>query len=143
MTPDKVYDRGEGRAWPAASFQVAMPQGPVKRDGYAWRGLGLFLAVAGSPKGRRKPKWSLTHLGSGHAIAFIDGDVREVFPVATEIALAGDWTFDGLEGWRNQFPDAPAKMAEIAARHKHLTKSSGAHRNEDVARAVAASREAA
>lgn len=129
------------RAWPAANFSIAMPQGPVSRSGYAWRGLGLFMISSGSPKGKRKPKWSLTHLGSGHAIAFIDGDVREAFPVASEIALAGDWTFDGLEGWRNQFPDAPQRVAEIVARHRNVTKSGSGHRNEDVARQVAAARE--
>lgn len=128
----------EHHAWPAAMVVVAMPSGPLDKPGYAWRGLGLFQAIPGSPKGRRPATWSLTHIGSGHAIAFLKGDVRTVFPIASEIALAGDWTFEGLDGWRNQFPDASERVSEIIARYpKIVSRAAGGGRNEDIARAVA------
>lgn len=131
----------EHHAWPAADVLVAYPGGPIAKAGYAWRGLGLFVAVPASPKGRRPAKWSLTHLGSGHAIAFLTGDVRTVFPVASEVAMAGDWTFDGLQGYKNQFPDAAERLSEIIARHPTvIVRSQGGAAHEGAAQAVATAR---
>jgi hypothetical protein len=127
--------------WPAATFQIATPWGVQTKHGYAMQGLGLWLISAGSPKGRRKPKWSLTHLGTGHAVGFITGDVRTAFLIATEIATAGDWTFDGMTGFRNQFPDAAEKVASIMARHpKAFSRGAGENGDEAQAREIAMAR---
>lgn len=64
--------------------------------------------------------WALTHLGSGHQLCRIKGTVATVFPIASEIAESGDWSFDGLDGWRNQFPDAKEKLEAVAAKHPKL-----------------------
>lgn len=111
--------------------------------GYVWRGLGIRKVSAPSPKGRRKAVWSLTHIGSGHRVGTLHGDAATAFPVATEIALAGDWTFDGLTGWKNQFPDVEERLGEIIARHsKVFTHTGSGQGNEDVARAIAMARTA-
>jgi hypothetical protein len=98
--------------------------------GYTYRGLGLWIAIDGSPKGRIPPQWSLSHLGSGHNLCYIKGDVATAFPIATEIAEAGDWGFLSLDGWRDRFPDAPKRLDEIIARYPKLC-SRGARRGAD------------
>jgi hypothetical protein len=128
------------RYWPAGDFLIGMPNGPTSVSGYVYLGLGLHQTYAGSPKGRNKPRWALTHLGSGHLVGTLKGDVRTAFPVATEIAELGDWTFEGLTGWKNQFPDIQERVAEVQARHSGVfTKSGGRGASEDVARAIAMS----
>lgn len=108
--------------WQPSHFDLAYPTGPYRVAGYVYNGLGLHQAIGASPKGKRPPTWTLTHLGSGHRVASIKGTVADAFPVATEIAEAGDWTFDGLYGWRNQFPDAFERVKEIIARHAKRAK---------------------
>ena len=130
------------RVWPAADFEIATPNGPQWRTGYAMAGLGLYMMQGGSPKGRRKPLWSVTHIGTGHFICTLRGDVRTAFPVATEIAQAGDWTFDGLTGFKNQFPEAPERMREIAAKYPRIVghETPGVGSDEGQARTIAMNR---
>jgi hypothetical protein len=114
-----------GREWPAGKFEIATPYGPQVKSGYVWKGLGLWLLDAGSPKGRRKPRWNLTHIGTGHLVGNLVGDVRTAFPVATDVADAGDWTFDGPGGWQNQFPDVKERMSELLARYPTIFSRGG------------------
>jgi hypothetical protein len=113
--------------WVNEEFDVAMIDGPRPTRGFVYRGLGLHLVSSGykSRKGRKRipPMWRLTHLGSGHGVSTLRGELVDVLPVATEIAEAGDWTFDGLDGWKNQFPDARERMAEITGRHGKLIRA--------------------
>lgn len=128
-------------SWTPETFLIAMPGGPAKRHGYVYRGLGLYLIMPASPKGRRPAQWSLTHLGSGHCLAMLKGDVSTAFPIATEIAEAGDWTFDGLKGWKNHFPDAAERVREILERAGSRGKmTGGGNSNEGVAREIAMAR---
>src|SRR4051812_21195230 len=98
-----------------------MVTGPRQTRGYTYRGLGLHIVSSGyqSKKGRTRvpPMWRLTHLGSGHGITSLRGELDTVLPPATEIAEAGDWSFDGLDGWKNQFPDARERMDEVLSRY--------------------------
>lgn len=107
--------------WEPNTFEVAYFTGPSMVAGYVYRGLGMWIAIQGSPKGKRPPTWSLQHLGSGHRLCLIDGTVAKAFPVATEIAQAGEWDFLSLEGWKDRFPDAPERLREILARHKNTS----------------------
>ncbi len=99
--------------WKPENFHIARFWGPDATPGYVHKGLGLSMAIKGSPKGRRPPRWALIHLGSGHLVCFIEGTVAEAFLIATEIADCGDWDFDGLMGWKNRDPEVPTKVAEI------------------------------
>ena len=133
-----------GNTWKPDLFEIAMPPGPRMVAGYTYRGLGLHIIRNGSPKGGRKPRWSLSHLGTGHKLAVLDGDVRTVFTVASDIAEAGDWTFDGLYGWKNQFPNAKEELERIINESSIGTLCFGPKHSEEsraVAMQIAASRE--
>ena len=95
--------------WQPASFLVAFRDGPKRVAGYTYKGLGL------SPR-QRKRHWALTHLNSGHRIAIMEGKVYAVFPAAFELAEQCDWTFYGLEGWKNEQPDLKDKVVAWAAK---------------------------
>lgn len=128
-------------AWQAGSFDIASHFGPRRVAGYTYRALGLYMMWAGSPKGRRPPMWGLYHLGSGHVIVNLEGTVATAFPIATEIAEAGDWDFLSMEGWKDRFPDAPEKTAEIAAKYPKIAKRfGGGHSNREVAMQIASNR---
>ena len=132
--------------WKPEAFNIAVVYGDVwkiePRAGYTYRGLGIYQTVAPSPKGRRPAKWSLTHLNTGHCIAELAGSVAAVFPIATEIAEAGDWDFLSLEGYKDRFPDAGKVVMKIIARHGKLvsrSKSTGAS-NREAAMQIASNR---
>ncbi|WP_068093385.1 hypothetical protein [Novosphingobium rosa] len=115
--------------WCAETFEVALPSGPTPKAGYVYRSLGLWQEIRPSPKGRRPAQWSLTHLGTGHKVCSIRGDVATAFPVATEIAEAGNWDFLSLEGWKDRFPDVYEVVGEILSRHAKIAARNGGPRN--------------
>lgn len=97
--------------WKPSEFPTANTSGVVVKAGYVYRGLGLYMAQAASPKGRRPPLWCLVHLGSGHAVFCIKGNVAKAFPIASEVAECSDWaSFDGLDGWENTDPELKEKF---------------------------------
>jgi hypothetical protein len=108
--------------WIKETFLIALPNGPTPRSGWTYGGCGVHQSIEGSPKGRRPPTFTVTHLGSGHALAHIDAIFDRTIEIATEIADAGDWSFDGLDGYKNQFPDAPKKVGAIIARHRRIAR---------------------
>lgn len=90
--------------------------------GYGEQGLGLARV---EPHTRTKPAlWGLYHLGSGHSVCYIRGDVRTAFAVAADILDCGDWTFIALDGFRNVAPDLPERVAAILCNHPDLIESS-------------------
>lgn len=109
--------------WKPEDFEVAYPSGPKPVAGYTYRGLGLFMRTEGSVTGKRPPLWNLSHLGTGHNLAIIEGFVAVSFPIATAIAEAGDWEFISLEGYKDRFPDAPERLREVCERHGSRVKS--------------------
>lgn len=124
--------------WMPADFLVACGREPTLRAGYVYRGLGLVLSVRGSPKGRRKPIWALTHLGSGHALCLIEGDVKTAFPIASEIAELGDWDWDGFEGYKNRDPELLTRASDVIERLR--LRRFGGLRSEGVAQAISIAR---
>lgn len=128
-------------SWQPGDFDIAMYDMTSTRTGYVYRGLGLHQVSKASPKGRRPPQWKLTHLGSGHCVCIIGGLVADAFPIATEIAECADWSFDGLNGWRNMDPDLPQKLSNLLAKYpKRCRRATGGTRNEEVARRIAMAR---
>ena len=99
--------------WKPEKITIALFDKAQRRDGFEYLGLGLHQLIGAWPEMNWKPTWGLYHLGSGHVIVSIKAEDAEVFSIATEIAEAGDWTFDGPDGWRNQFPDIWEKLALI------------------------------
>ncbi len=105
--------------WKPAEYQIALPSGPTTVAGYEHRELGLHLVT-----GRGKSAtWSLTHLGTGLQLCQIDGSVAVAFPVATEIAEAGDWGFISMEGFKDRFPEAGKRLHEILERHTNTKRN--------------------
>lgn len=137
-------------SWQPADVVIAQAMAPDQTravPGYVYRGLGLHLAISSSRRRRKtqseKPQtWALTHLGSGHRVAFIRGRVAVAFPIAAEIAECGDWSFDGLEGWRNVDPELPKRVFAIIERHGRKIWLGGGGCSHDAARAVAMARAA-
>lgn len=129
-------------SWEPEIFETAQYYGPSKVAGYTYRGLGLHMVMEPSPKGRRPARWNLSHLGSGHLVGVLTGDVATAFPVAGEVAEAGDWEFLSLDGWKDRFPDAAEKVREIAARHPKVfsVKFGGGSRSHQVACQIASNR---
>ena len=119
---------GTGPGWRPAKFKRADKfDGAIETSGYIYRGLGLQMSIAQSPRGRRPPFWLLIHLNSGHVICQISGVVAKAFPIAAEIAECTDWGFSGLDGWNNTDPDLPSKVRIFAERYpKHIISISGA-----------------
>ena len=129
--------------WQPASFMLATNAlVPTEVAGYVYRGLGIHMAIGPSPKGRRPPKWRLTHLSTGHAIAQISGFVADALPIASRIAECGDWSFGDLDGWRNMDPELPAKVAAIAKAEPRCEFRRGGGRLRAVAQSIAFAREA-
>jgi hypothetical protein len=119
-----------GRAekiWRPAKFKRADKfDGAIETSGYSYRGLGLQLSIAQSPKGRRSPVWLLIHLNSGHVICQISGIVAKALPIAAEIAECTDWSFSGLDGWNNTDPNLLSKVKNLGERYpKHIISISG------------------
>ena len=128
-------------SWEPSKFLTASTfGGPDTVYGYVYRGLGLYICMKGSPKGRRPPTWMLTHLGTGHRICMIDGTVANAFPIATEIADCGDWEFDGLKGWVNRDPELPTKFRAIIDAHSKQCRTGSGGGNEEQAVAIAMAR---
>ena len=113
---------------------------PLAVDGVTRAGLGLRLVVPASPKGRRPAIWSLTHLNSGHRIATLHGDAAAVRQVADAVAELGDWTFGGLDGWRNVDPELPARLGQLVERFPKVLRFGGPERDRDQATAITLAR---
>ena len=130
--------------WKSQAYQVArcaIGRGyAASVDGFTYRGLGIHLEMEGSPKGRRKPRWNLSHLGSGHLVTSINAHRSEAFAIATEIAEAGDWEFDSFAGMGDRFPNARDEVERILASHGRERLATNAQPSEDLARSIALSR---
>lgn len=122
--------------WKPENFLIAQAYGPETVVGYTYRGVGLHVVIKASPKGRRPPTWSVTHLGSGLRVALVRGTVAAAFPAATDIAECGDWDFDGIDGWRNRDPELPKKLVEACAKHKNASPKAGGPALESTANVV-------
>lgn len=114
------------------------------RAGYVFRGLGIYQMRRASPKGRRPPTYALIHLNTGHRICNITAPMRDAFEMAHDIAQLGDWTFDGLDGWKNMDPELPDKVHAYMAQHpKAMSRSGSGTSSKDAAMAILDARQAA
>lgn len=109
--------------WRAASFLIAFQDGPERRAGYAQNGLGLWVQRQGTR--HSKPIWCLSHIGTGHLVARFSGYADYVFPIASDISALGDWTFLGLDGYKNRMPDLKERLQEVLLKHKIRDRMTG------------------
>ena len=138
-----------GPPWQPAEFDVAGGLGTIDRvRGWEYRGLGLFLISQLKARYRRKDgtrklyqTWSATHLNTGHAVCtFRDLPFQTMLAAATDLAEMADWSFDGLEGWRNVEPEMGDKLAAWHSRHALGAQPGGGHRCQDSAVKIEMSR---
>ncbi len=106
--------------WKPAEYLIHFGADAVTVSGYEYRDLGMHMVGS-----KTKPRWSLTHLGTGLKLCVIDGDVRTAFPIATEIAEAGDWGFISIVGYKDRFPDAAEVLGKILTKHAGKTRRYG------------------
>ena len=130
--------------WNPGTFDNATSGGRITQSGYVWRDLGLHLesVIPPSPKGRRKKKqsWALTHLNSGHRICGLIGEVKDIFPLASEIAELTDWSFTGLYGWKKIDPELGDKFYSLIKKNEAKIKREGGSSDKKLAREIAVSR---
>jgi hypothetical protein len=131
--------------WKPDRYEIAAPVGGVELvDGLSYRGLGLHLNSATKAKYVRKDgtrrvywSWAVTHLNTGHMVrGFYDVPIADVFAAATDLAMITDWTFDGLQGWRNTDPEVPDKLQAWHKRHQLGARQGGMGGNDDIAREI-------
>lgn len=137
--------------WAEERFEVARLYGSHSDDeriehvnGFTYRGLGMHQASATKARYRRKDgtrrvyeTWVITHLNTGHAVRSMwDCPAPRAFMLATDLAEIADWTFDGLDGWRNACPEMPDLLQEWHRRHNLEARQAGGGRDEGVTRAI-------
>jgi hypothetical protein len=113
-------------------------------NGFVYRGLGLYQSSATKARYRRKDgtrrvyeTWVITHLNTGHAVrTLFDCPAPRAFMLATDLADMADWTFDGLDGWKNTCPDMPDLLQDWHRRHELKGMPAGGGRDESVAQAI-------
>ncbi|TXH47226.1 MAG: hypothetical protein E6Q97_27710 [Desulfurellales bacterium] len=97
-------------SWVEGLIRVAFTGGePVTYNGMRHeRGLGIVR--------RGEDRWLMVHLATGFGVVALHGvNLLEAMVIATEIAEAGDWTFQSLSGWQNQDPQLGSKVQNIVA----------------------------
>lgn len=123
--------------WKAGMFRFAMCPERLEH-GLLYRGLALTHLWSGSPKGRRPPAWTLTHIGSGHILC--NFEAHDPYPDATRMAECGEWDWEGLEGWRNVDPEIKVKALRVLDLMGNRWISSSGRSSESAARQIAMQR---
>lgn len=99
------------RDWRMAPVHISQDLGITAALGLTYRGIGLYFD-------REAENFDVLHLGSGHRLASIRGRDRALAKeLAGQIADLGDWTFDGLDGWRNSDPQIIDRLRALMAKH--------------------------
>lgn len=100
-------------SWSEGLIRVAFTGGePVTFNGMRHeRGLGIVRRTDRGPD-----EWLMVHLATGFGVVALTGvNLLEAMVIATELAEAGDWTFQSLSGWQNQDPQLGSKVQNIVA----------------------------
>lgn len=127
--------------WKSEDFLIAAPGGPSSRHGFVYRGLGVHKIIGASPRGRRPPLWSVTHLGSGHRVGNIHAHIVRAFDIATMVAECVEWDWNGLDGYRNIEPDLAQKLRDFVNQFgKEFALTSGSGYDKESALEIAMAR---
>jgi hypothetical protein len=100
--------------WTTEKFFASRHGKAMVLDGWTFEGLGLHRMLNKLPDVPMPSIWALYHLNSGHVVVFIMADEDIAFEIGMRIAKLGDWSFDGLDGWKNIEPDLRQKLHLLA-----------------------------
>jgi hypothetical protein len=107
--------------WKAGKYREARECGLVKVDGYLYRGLGMRRLYERDPlQGHLSSKWSLTHVGSGHSVAFLHLEEDGAVWLGAMVAELGNWNFGALDGFLDIDPDLPERLVALAQKYPAL-----------------------
>lgn len=126
--------------WKEGRFLVGLGDGVREVTGWCTADLGLELAIEGSPKGRRKPLWSLVHLNTGHRIFCIQAEEHNALALASQVHELTDWSFVSLDGWRDRDPRLHDKVIAVADEAEFKVEFLSAGRSQEAARQIAMAR---
>jgi hypothetical protein len=102
------------KTWVSGQYMEAAPGGPQAVRGLTYRGLGFrMLQPPSSRENRPMPRWGLTHIGTGHNVAYINAIAIHAFSIATAVALSGDWSFSGINGFENSDPELVDRLVAL------------------------------
>lgn len=92
--------------WRKSKMWIAFSRGPETRNGWEYKGLGLF-SIGG--------KYSLTHLGTGMRIALLPAPIAAAKKTAVAVAECANWEWSGPDGYKNVEPEVRAKLRKCLA----------------------------
>jgi hypothetical protein len=122
--------------WEPAKIVVLRQGRPKVVEGFVQAGMGIQRMAERSPDFPMPSIIALLHLGSGHVVTYLIGSEEEVFAAATEIVRLGDWTFDGIDGWRNVSPTLLSDVEAVVARYPGMMHRPGGVPDHEGARQV-------
>lgn len=101
--------------WRRADFLVTIKDQVHAVGGLVHQGGGLALAPCTDdwPSIFAEGLWSVTHLGTGHAVVFVFGTEQIARQVGDKLADAIDWGFYSLKGWLNADPSMLKKLGAV------------------------------
>ena len=103
-------------AWRAGTIPVACAGWQQRIAGHIYGGLGLHRGPY-APVPHRQT-WTLTHLGSGVAVARIVGEEPTARAIAEKVAGLADWaSLKHPAAWRERFPDLNERFRALLAEH--------------------------
>jgi hypothetical protein len=126
-------DPPEPNQWKPTSFLIATAGGIASVNGYVRDGLGLHT--------KRRAKWHLTHLRTGHCVFIIRGDIERAMSIVERALQFGNWDFDTFDGWRNRDPELKSKVEAIFRSENLGLADEGNRRHEQLAKEIAAATE--
>jgi hypothetical protein len=94
--------------WEPAIILQAKEKSIEKFPGYICDNVGMY---------KTENSWFMVHISSGHVIFKFFNDQTRAFYLAEKLMKDTDWTFDGVDGWRNRDPELLNKLQTFYSRH--------------------------
>jgi hypothetical protein len=94
--------------WEPAIILQAKEKSIEKFPGYICDNVGMY---------KTENSWFMVHISSGHAIFKFFNDQTRAFYLAEKLMKDTDWTFDGVDGWRNRDPELLNKLQTFYSLH--------------------------
>ncbi len=107
-----------------------------RKPGRSYNGLGMIRITDAIPEFQVPASEVVFHLGTGHCFCALKGSPSEILEVGTQLAELGDWTFDSLAGWKNQFPEVTEKLLGLQGRYPHIVVPMEGEEDEALAREI-------
>ncbi|WP_298697381.1 hypothetical protein [uncultured Brevundimonas sp.] len=128
------------KKWVSDRLTVVLFGKICRKEGRSYNGLGMIRMIDAIPEFQVPVTEMVFHLGTGHGFCALKGSPAEIVEVGTQLAELGDWTFDSLAGWKNQFPDVTEKLLNLRDRYPLVVVPMEGDEDEDLARKIALAR---